>query len=81
MTPRERLHRLVDVLPEAMLADVERMLLAFVLASRVPADVRATLAAEPGASNTGARVIAGLEEALAYERGTLDAPTTRRPRT
>jgi len=29
--------------------------------------------------NVNAQILAGLAEALAYERGTRDAPTTRRP--
>ena len=46
MTPRDRLHRLVDVLPEAVLADVERVLVALVLGARATAEQRAALAAE-----------------------------------
>lgn len=45
-TTRDRLHRFLDVLPDAVLADAERVLVALVLAARVPADVRARLAAE-----------------------------------
>lgn len=33
----------------------------------------------PQAPTLGAQIIAGLEEALAYERGTREAPTTRVP--
>lgn len=41
---------------------------------------RGTTARRPRPGPTlGAQIIAGLEEALAYERGTLDTPTTRVP--
>lgn len=41
-----------------------------------PRAMRGTPAPAP---SLGAQIIAGLGEALAYERGTLDAPTTRVP--
>ena len=52
MTPRERLHRLVDVLPEAMLADVERVLVLLVLGARATSEARAQLEAELAAPGT-----------------------------
>lgn len=42
-----------------------------------PAPQPTTRASSSTAPSVGAQIIAGLEEALAYERGTLDAPTTR----
>lgn len=46
MTARDRVHRLVDALPEAVLADAGRVLVAFLLAARAP---EARAAADLGA--------------------------------
>lgn len=46
MTTRDRLLRLVDVLPESELDTAERVLTALVLAARATSEARAVLAAE-----------------------------------
>lgn len=50
MTTRDRMHRLIDLVPEAMLADVERVLVSIVLGTRATAEQRAALEADLAAA-------------------------------